>query len=67
MLQAGQDLDREINFSVFSLNELGNRLRQNDHFLTTLFREQKIFVLGYSGEFERLGKECLSANAYNQP
>ena len=60
LLKAGQELDREINFSIFSLDEVENRLKKKDHFLTTLFHEPKIFVLGDSHEFKRMGKEWMA-------
>jgi predicted nucleotidyltransferase len=57
MLNAGNELNREINFSVYSLNEFKDRLKNNDHFISSVFNKPKIFVKGNSDEFERLAQE----------
>ncbi|MEJ2635779.1 MAG: nucleotidyltransferase domain-containing protein [Calditrichia bacterium] len=66
ILEAGQELEREINFSVFSLHEMESRLRNSDHFFTTLFYEPKLFVIGNSSEFERMGKKWLAESPQDQ-
>jgi predicted nucleotidyltransferase len=60
LLKAGQKLEREINYSVFPLKEVENRLRKKDHFFTTLLSEPKIFIVGDLIEFERVGEEWLA-------
>ena len=60
LLSAGSKLNREINFSVFSLKEIKKRIKDNDHFITSIFKEPKIFVIGDSDEFDRMGKEWLA-------
>jgi predicted nucleotidyltransferase len=57
MLQAGTELDREINFSIFAFDEFKSRIKNNDHFITTIINEPKIFITRNSDEFERLAKE----------
>ena len=63
VMNAGQEMQREINYSVFPLQEVKNRLRNKDHFFRTIWSESKIFFLGNSSEFERLGKEWLAETA----
>jgi predicted nucleotidyltransferase len=54
MSKAGNELKREINYSVFSLDEFKTRLIQNDHFISTIIKEKKLFILGDVDDFERL-------------
>lgn len=63
MMKAENELQREINFSVFTPEEFKTRLNQNDHFVSTLVKEKKLFVLGDLNEFERLVQERLVKNA----
>jgi len=63
VMNAGQEMQREINYSVFPLQEVKSRLRNKDHFFCTIWSESKIFILGNSSEFERLGKEWLAETA----
>ena len=66
MLQAGNELKREVNFSIFSLNEFKERLKNNDHFISTIMKEPKIFIIKDSDEFERLAKEWMAAATSNK-
>ena len=63
LLEAGTIIHREINFSTMTKEEFKERLKNRNHFLTTLFREPKIFILGDSNEFERLGEKWLAKTA----
>ena len=60
LLNAGSELNREINFSVFKKDEFLQRLENKDHFITSVIKEPKIFVIGNPGEFKGLGKERLA-------
>jgi predicted nucleotidyltransferase/predicted transcriptional regulator len=60
LLTADSELKKEINFSIFSIDEIKKRLKNNDHFMTGIFSEPKIFVIGDPDEFERLGKQWLA-------
>lgn len=66
MLQAGNELKREVNFSIFSLNEFKDRLKNNDHFISTVMKEPKIFIIKDLDEFERLAKEWMAAATSNK-
>lgn len=66
LLQAGNELSREINFSVFSLNEFIARLKNKDHFITSIWNNPKIFIFRDSDEFERLAKKWLAEAPSNE-
>jgi len=52
----GEELKREVNYSVFDMEEIRKRLKNEDHFLTSLLREPKLFIFGDPDEFTRLAK-----------
>lgn len=54
MLKAGNELRREINYSIFSPDEFKTRLAKNDHFVSRIIKDEKLFILGDVNEFERL-------------
>ena len=43
-------LRREIHPSLFSEDEFRNRLASKDHFLESVLREEKVFVIGVEDE-----------------
>ncbi len=45
---------REINFSVYSVEEYGQKEKRGDHFITALAKEPKIFLIGNENELRRL-------------
>jgi len=47
-------LGREINPSVFTPNEVSRRIAQNDHFISTVLREEKVFLIGDEHDLGRL-------------
>ncbi|MCY3017983.1 MAG: helix-turn-helix domain-containing protein [Planctomycetota bacterium] len=49
-----ESLGREINPHVFSAAEFSKRIRSKDHFLTTVMKEPKLFVVGSEDELTRL-------------
>lgn len=51
-----RELNREINYAVFGLQEFKNRLKQKDHFLSSMLKEQKIFIIGDENEFKGIVK-----------
>jgi len=48
-------LGREINPTVYPSSEYGAKLKEKNHFLTTVLRQKKIFVIGDEHELRRLG------------
>jgi len=47
-------IGREINPHVFSVKELKKRLVQNDHFISRVLNEPKIFIIGNENELETM-------------
>ncbi len=48
------ELMREINYTVFSLNEFISKVLQKDHFINSVLKDKKIFIIGSSDELKRL-------------
>jgi len=59
LAEAGSILNREINFSIFTIDEFLDRLKKNDHFMTALFKEPKMFIIGDPDEFKRMVEKRL--------
>ncbi len=51
-----KELGREINYVLYPLEEFKKKIRQNDHFLKTVLREKKIFIIGGDNELGTIGK-----------
>lgn len=49
-----QNLQRQINPSVYSLEEFKNKLNHENHFLRSIIREEKVFIIGDEVEFAEL-------------
>jgi len=49
-------LGREVNPTVFGLREFHEKLAAKNHFLSTVAKEKKLFVIGDEREFRRLGQ-----------
>jgi predicted nucleotidyltransferase len=49
-----RELGREINYTVFPTDEFVQKAAQGDHFLQTVLREKKIFVLGNEHELKKI-------------
>ena len=60
-------LGREVNPVAFSLEEFVRRQKEADHFLTTVLKAPKLFVIGDEDELERMGKLRLAPSASNVP
>ena len=54
-----QKLGREVNYSVFPITEVKNRVINKDHFFLSLLKSKKIFIIGGEYEFGRLVEEWL--------
>ena len=55
-----ETLEREINSSVYSVEEFRKKLKAGNHFLYSLSHAPKIFLIGDEREFARLGKKRLA-------
>ena len=49
-------LGREVNPTVYGLREFRKKLAAKNHFLSTVAKEKKLFVVGDEREFRRLGQ-----------
>ena len=47
---------REINPHVMSMSEYRRRVQSHDHFAANVLKGPRLFVIGDSDEFERLGE-----------
>ena len=52
--QAEAQLSREVNPSVFTAAEVKQRIRDKEHFLTSVMHEPKIMLIGDDNELEQL-------------
>ena len=57
MIQAGNELNKEVNFNIISPDEFSRRLKSNDHFINSIYQESKLFIIGDPDELERLGEK----------
>jgi predicted nucleotidyltransferase len=63
-LQAPQNaLGREINSTVYSSAEFQKKLRERQHFVTSVIEGKKIFVIGDEDELKRLAQKRLARRA----
>lgn len=51
-----KELMREINYVVFSPKEFKERIRQKDHFLNSVLKDRKIFIVGDTNELKAIIK-----------
>lgn len=51
-----KELMREINYVVFSLNEFINKAMRKDHFINSVLKDKKIYIIGSEDELKRLIK-----------
>jgi predicted nucleotidyltransferase len=64
ILAAAQDtLGREVNPTVYSPAEFRAKLRAGHHFLTTVLRKEKIYLIGDEHELTRLAPKRLAGRA----
>jgi len=51
-----RELMREINYVVFSPKEFKERVKQKDHFLNSVLKDKKIFIVGDTNELKAIIK-----------
>lgn len=54
---AEEKLNREINPVVYRCAEFKNRVKKGDHFLNSVMKSEKIFLIGDEDEFKKIFKE----------
>jgi uncharacterized protein len=63
LAQMETKLGREVNPTVYGPRELREKLAANNHFLSAVAKEKKLFVIGDEREFRRLGQEPVARRA----
>jgi len=48
------EIGREINYTVFKAGEFSKRIKQKDHFLNTVLKEKKLFIIGGEDELKTI-------------
>jgi hypothetical protein len=59
-------LGREINPTVFPVSEFRSKLAAGNHFLRSVMKEKKLFVLGTENELAKLASKQLAGSARNE-
>jgi predicted nucleotidyltransferase len=62
-----QRLGRDVNPTVYPINEFVKKVRAQHHFLTTMLHEPKVFIIGTDHELGRLAEERVADVAPQQP
>ncbi len=60
LLEPSQTIGREINSYTISKKELTDKIKQNDHFISTVINSQKLFIKGDENEFKKLVEKWLA-------
>ena len=63
---AQRALGREINPTVFAVDEFRSKLASGNHFLRSVMKEKKLFVLGTENELAKLASKQLAGSTYKQ-
>ena len=61
---AQETLSREINSTVYSPREFRSKLKAGHHFLSSVLKNEKVFVIGDAHELARLGPIRLADRAH---
>jgi len=56
LAKAKKELMREINYAIFSLNDFISRAAQKDHFINSVLKDKKIFIIGSNND--ELKEKC---------
>jgi hypothetical protein len=57
---------REINYSIYPLPELKEKIKKNDHFFSSLLQKPYLFILGNENEFTGLVEQWLAKTPSDQ-
>jgi len=61
--QSEAKIGREVNPTVYGVREFHEKLAGKNHFLSTVAKDKKLYVIGDESEFRRLGQERLARRA----
>jgi predicted nucleotidyltransferase len=64
--RAEDELGREVNPSLYSVEEFRRRLAEGQNFLATVLRGRKIFVIGDEDELRRLAEKSIVKGPQNE-
>jgi len=64
---AQKALGREINPTVFPASEFRSKLAARNHFLRSVMKEKRLFVLGTENDLTKLASKQLAGSAHNKP
>jgi predicted nucleotidyltransferase len=64
---AQRTLGRDINPTVFGVDEFRSKLASGNHFLRSVMKEKRLFVLGTENELAKLAAKQLVGSAHNKP
>ncbi len=64
---AQKALGREINPTVFPVSEFQSKLAAGNHFLRSVMKEKRLFVVGTENELAKLAPKQLVGSAHNKP
>src|SRR6266478_2833362 len=67
LIPAQKRLMRDVNPVVYPVDEFRHKMTCQDHFLITVLREPKIFLIGTDHELGRLGEKRLVDGSRQQP
>jgi predicted nucleotidyltransferase len=59
-------LRREINPTVFPVSEFRSKLAARNHFLRSVMKEKRLFVMGTESELAKLASKRLAGSAHNK-
>jgi predicted nucleotidyltransferase len=62
----GDRFGREINYSIYPLPELKEKIKKNDHFFSSLLQKPYLFILGNENEFTGLVEQWLAKAPSNE-
>jgi uncharacterized protein len=65
--KAEEKLGRAVNPTVYSPAEFRRRIQQEAHFLKTVLREERLFVIGSQDDLEKLASGPKDKSASHQP
>ena len=63
LTDAQNQLAREVNPTVYSASELAEKVSAGHHFLRSVLKKEKVFLIGDERELERLAEERLADRA----
>jgi len=63
LAQVQKKLNREINPTLYPVRELQSKIASGNHFLSSVLKGEKIFIVGDEGELRHLGAESMARKA----